>query len=151
MELSRFLNQARLHTYAGGGENGAILWVDGSRELRFALDRFLYRDVYIGYNPFMGEELVWEAGFLRWGMNYFGKVLEETVPASQVYNFLQQALRQAPPDGPCRGPEFFRAGSFTYVDKCHGELDDFTGEEVIYFREQQVYSLIYHGGRLSAG
>ena len=151
MELSQFLNQARRQAYADEEQNGAVLRDDGSKELCFSLDSFLYRDRWMGINPFMGEELVWQAGILVWGMNYFGKVLDETVPASQVDRFLEQVLRQALTDGPCRGPEYFRAGAFTYVDKCHGGLEDFTGEELIYFRDQQVYTLVYHGGSLSAG
>ncbi len=149
MELSQFLIQAKLHTCANQVERGVTFLEDGSKELEYTHDLFRYRDRSYGFNPFLGEELVWEAGSLIWGMNYFGKVIEEIVPVSQVYSFLQQALCMARPDRPYRGPEYFRAGLFTYVDKSHGVLDAFTGEEVIYFRDQQVYHLVYHGGMIA--
>ena len=148
MELNNFLVQAKLNTYASGDGNAEILLEDGSKELIYVLGQLRYRDRYFGANPFIGEELVWEADRLIWGMNYFGQTIEEIVPASQVYNFLQQALRQVRPERPFRGPEFFRAGPYTYVDKSHGVLDAFNGEEVIYFRDQEVYHLVYHGGRM---
>ena len=148
MELNNFLVQAKLNTYASGDGNAEILLEDGSKELIYVLGQLRYRDRYFGANPFIGEELVWEADRLIWGMNYFGQTIEEIVPASQVYNFLQQALRQVRPERPFRGPEFLRAGSFTYIDKSLGDLDAFNGEEVIYFRDQEVYHLVYHGGRM---
>jgi hypothetical protein len=149
MELTKFLIEAKLHTYASTRESVENLLEDGSKELTFIQGQLRYRDRFFGVNPLIGEELVWEAGRLIWGMNYFGNALEETVPASQIYNFLQQALRMIRPERPFRGPEFFRAGPFTYVDKSHGVLDAFSGEEVIYFRDQQVYHLVYHGGRMA--
>ncbi|MDD1679308.1 MAG: DUF5680 domain-containing protein [Methanomicrobiales archaeon] len=150
MELSQFLIQAKQNIYASKEESGVTFLDDGTKETIYTGDRFHYRDRSFGFNPFIGEQLVWEAGRLIWGMNYFGKAIEEMVPASQVYTFLQQALYMARPDRPYRGPEYFRAGPFSYVDKSHGVLDDFTGEEVIYFRDQQVYHLVYHGGRIDA-
>jgi hypothetical protein len=149
MELSHFLIQAKLSTYAN--EAGAIENVleDGFKELEYTEEQYRYRDRYFGSNPFIGEELVWENGRLVWGMNYFGKALEDAIPVSQVYSFLKQALRLAHPDRPFRGPDYFRAGSFTYVDKSNGTVDAFTGEEMIYFRDQQVYCLVYHGGRIA--
>jgi hypothetical protein len=149
MELNQFLIHAKLHTYASMGEETQNLLEDGSRELVFIQGQFRYRDRYSGLNPFIGEELVWEDGRLIWGMNYYGKALEEFVPASQIYSFLRQAILMVRPERPYRGPEFFRAGHFTYVDKSQGELDNFTGEEIIFFRDQQVYHLVYHGGGLT--
>jgi hypothetical protein len=150
MELSQFIIEAKLRTCAGQIESGVALLEESSKEMVYTRDQFRYQNRYYGYNPLIGEELVWELGRLIWGMNYFGKTDEEIVPASQVYSFLQQALCMVRPDRPYRGPEFFRAGPFTYVDKSQGGLDAFRGEEVIYFRDHQVYHLVYHGGRIAA-
>jgi hypothetical protein len=148
MDISQFLVEVRLNVYTGEGDEEGVILEDGCRELAYSLNEFSYRDRSMGFNPFIGEELVWQAGRLYWGMNYFGKVISENVPSSQVLNFLKQAIRQVHSRRPFRGPDYFRAGSFTYVDTSHRVLDSFTGEEVIYFRDQQVYRLVYHGGRL---
>ncbi len=149
MELSRFLIQAKLQSCADQTVSGVTIFEDTRKEMEYTFDRFRYLDRWLGFNPFLGEELVWETGRLVWGMNYYGKALEELVPASQVFSFLKQALGMVRPDRPYRGLEYFRAGPFTYVDKSHGVLDAFTGEEVIYYRDQQVYHLVYHGGRIA--
>jgi hypothetical protein len=148
MELSQFLIQAKLHTYASAREGADNLGEGGSYELAYILDHLCYRHRYFGFNPFIGEELIWQDERLIWGMNYYGKVTQETIPPSQVYSFLRQALHLVRADRPFRGPDYFRAGSFTYVDKSNGVLDAFTGDETIYYRDQQVYHLDYHGGRV---
>ncbi len=146
MQLRQFLIQAKQNTVII--ENLRTRLEDGSIEQVYTEERFRYRSRSYGVNPFIGEELVWEDGILTWGMNYYGSVQEELIPPSQVFNFLSQAQQMARPERPYRGPEFFRAGQFTYIDKSQGDLDGFSGEEIIYFRDQQVYRLIYHGGKI---
>jgi hypothetical protein len=148
MELSQFLIQAKLHTYARPREGADNPGEDGSYELAYIQENLCYRSRYFGFNPFIGGELVWQDERLIWGMNYYGNVAQETVPPTQVYSFLRQALRLVRADRPFRGPDYFRAGSFTYVDRSYGVLDAFTGDETIYYRDQPVYHLVYHGGRV---
>jgi len=59
-ELCRFLVKAKINTYASARE-GAILR-DGSKELVFSEGKWLYRDRYFGFNPFIGEETVFYQG-----------------------------------------------------------------------------------------
>jgi hypothetical protein len=37
-------------------------------------------------------------------------------------------------------------GDFLYQDKSDESVDQFSGEEKIFFREKQIYFLKYHGG-----
>jgi len=148
MELIEFLLKAKLHGYASVGERDETKLESGGKRLCYRAGNFLYQDIYYGNDPFMGEELVWRDGIALWGMNYYGLVLEADVPAGQVYQFLQQAMRQVGSERPFRGPDTFQAGDWDYRDKSQGSLERFSGEETILIKGRLVYRLIYHGGRL---
>jgi len=62
MELSKFLVKAKISTYASEGEANEIVLEDGAKELTFEDGEFKYRDRYYGFNPFVGEEIVWKNG-----------------------------------------------------------------------------------------
>jgi hypothetical protein len=148
MRLEQFLIKAKLHTYAGSGEGGERLLEDGCKELGFQEGEFKYRDRYFGWNPFVGEEVVWQGEQIVWAMNYYGVVLTETVSPSQVYGFLQKALGQVKEDRPFRGPAHWREGDWEYVDESQGAVERFLGVEQILYSGQVVYRLDYHGGKV---
>ena len=146
MELSKFLVKAKISTYASDGEANEIVLEDGAKELTFEDGEFKYRDRYYGFNPFVGEEIVWKDDKIVWSMNYYGKVIYPIVSAKEIYKFLQQAMRQIKEDRPFRGPNNFKSGDFEYIDKSSGDVNDFSGTEKILFKGQEIYRLIYHGG-----
>lgn len=147
MELAQFLVRAKSGAYAsGGGAGQERILEDGFKELVYQAGGFTYRDRYIGYNPFVGEEVVWQAGHLVWAMNYYGLILSERVPAGQVYPFLQHAMQQVKEDRPFRGPRLYQEGDFEYRDESQGTLNSFTGVERILYQGEEVYRLDYHGG-----
>jgi hypothetical protein len=37
-------------------------------------------------------------------MNYYGKIVSEIIPAKDIYQFLQEALKRVTKDKPFRGP-----------------------------------------------
>lgn len=94
MKLVKFIIQAKINTYATVGEIGENILNDGAKELNFKKDEFKYRDRYFGSNPFIGEEIVWRDDKPIWGMNYYGSVIYDTVPAKDVYQFLKKAMQQ---------------------------------------------------------
>jgi hypothetical protein len=145
MELVQFLIKAKNGAYASGAGGESIL-EDGCKELTYQAHDFQYRDRYFGFNPFVGEEVVWQAGELVWAMNYYGLVLSEVVPANEIYTFLQKAMRQVSEERPFRGPRSLKEADFEYQDESQGSLVLFTGTERIYYRHQEVYRLNYHGG-----
>ena len=116
--------------------------------MTFEENGFKYRDRYFGFNPFSGEEVVWKNEELIWSMNYYGKVSSDVVPAKQVYQFLQKAMREITLDRPFRGPSNFKDGDFEYLDENTGTIDCFVGIERILYQGQEIYHLDYHGGQV---
>ncbi|MBY9004255.1 MAG: hypothetical protein KGD73_09815 [Candidatus Lokiarchaeota archaeon] len=149
MELSNFLVKAKINTYANIGERGEKILQDGCKELEYSERNFQYSDRYYGFNPFIGEEVIFDNGEFIWGMNYYGGVSGDQISAIDVYRFLQKAMRLVREDRPYRGPSNYTEGNFEYVDKSEGNLDSFYGFETIFFKGKEVYKLHYHGGMIS--
>ena len=148
MELSNFLVKARINTYASigeGKEDEVRALEDGSIEFVYEENGFRYRDRYFGFNPFIGEEIVWQNGEVIWGMNYYGRITSDVVPEKQVYEFLRKALRQVTEDRPFRGNNF-REGDFEYINESKGTIKSFNGVERVLHKGQEIYRLNYHGG-----
>ena len=145
-QLSKFLVKAKINTYVSSGEGGERILTDGSKQFEFKEKEFKYRDRYFGFNPFIGEEIVWQNEEVVWGMNYYGEIVSEIIPAKNIYQFLQEALKKIPDDKPFRGPDSFKKGDFKYINKIEGIVEKFKGEEIIFYKEQIVYKLNYHGG-----
>lgn len=148
MNLCEFLVRAKVATYASKGEAGERILEDGSKELSCSEAEFSYRDRYYGFDPFVGEEIVWRDGKIAWVMNYYGGTVVSDVPAKDVYDFLKKCLRQVNSSRPFRGPEHFIEGDFEYVDHSYGGVDEFQGKEQIFFGGEEVYRLRYHGGAM---
>jgi len=145
-QLSKFLVKAKINTYASSGEGEEKNLPDGSKELEFEEKEFKYRDRYFGFNPFIGEEIVWQNEKIVWGMNYYGRITSEKIPVKQIYQFLQEALKKVTENKPFRGPDNFKQGDFEYFNKIEGNVENFNGEEKIFHKKQLVYQLRYSGG-----
>jgi uncharacterized protein DUF5680 len=74
MELVEFIAKAKLNSYADSDRVGDVLSAEGAKEFTYTIGSYFYRDKYFGFNPFMGEEMVWWEGQPIWGMNFYGKV-----------------------------------------------------------------------------
>lgn len=145
-KLSKFLVKAKINTYASSGEGGEKILADGSKEFEFVEKGFRYRDRYFGFNPFIGQEVVFQNKKIVWGMNYYGRVVSKVVPPKQIYQFLQEALKKVPQSKPFRGPQRFKRDNFQYFNKVKGTVEKFEGEEKIFYKGKLVYRLVYHGG-----
>ena len=145
-QLSKFLVRAKISTYVSSGEGGEKLLLDGSKEFEFREDELKYRDRCFGFNPFVGQEVVFQNEKIVWGMNYYGEVISKIIPPKQVYQFLQEALRKVSKDEPFRGPWRFKKDNFQYFNKIKGTVEKFEGEEKIFHKRKLLYRLIYHGG-----
>ena len=148
MKLEQFLVKAKTNTYASEGEGSEEILADGSKELTFQENGFKYRDRYFGFNPFIGEEVVWYEDRVIWAMNYYGTVFDKVVPADQAYRFLGKAMRQVKEDRPFRGPHSLKEQDFEYVDEGKGTVESFVGVERILYKGQEIYRLDYHGGSI---
>ncbi|MFH1838622.1 MAG: DUF5680 domain-containing protein [Candidatus Kuenenbacteria bacterium] len=145
-QLSKFLVKAKINTYASSGEGGEKLLPDGSKEFEFREKEFKYRDRYFGFNPFIGQEIVWQKEKVIWGMNYYGKIISKIILTKDIYKFLQEALKKISKDKPFRGPKKFNKNNFKYFNKIKGTIEKFNGEEKIFYKRKLVYKLIYNGG-----
>lgn len=146
MELNEFLVNAKKNSYAGNAKE--LILADGGKELIYEEDKFKYRDRYYGFNPFFGQELVWKNNELIWGMNYYGRAIDDfDISIEEIYSYLKKALLKIPENAPFRGPELLKLGNYLqYINKFYGNVNSFIGQEEIYFIEDPMYNLDYHGG-----
>ncbi|KKT26206.1 MAG: hypothetical protein UW11_C0019G0017 [Parcubacteria group bacterium GW2011_GWA2_43_9b] len=145
-QLNKFLVKAKISTYASSGESEEKLFPDGSKEFEFRKKELKYRDRYFGFNPFLGQEVVFQKGKIVWGMNYYSEIISKIIPPKQVYQFLQRALKKIPDGKPFRGPRRFKKDNFQYFNEVKGVVEKFEGEEKIFYKRKLIYRLIYHGG-----
>ena len=145
-QLIKFLVKAKISTYASSGEERGKILEDGSKEFELKEGILRYRDRYFGYNPFYGQEIVFQKDIPLWGMNYYGKIISKRVLLKNVYKFLQSALKKVKKSYPFRGPKSFKKGNFKYTNKVKGTIKKFEGEETIFFKGEVIFRLIYHGG-----
>jgi len=147
-ELSKFLVKAKINTYAS--DTKAKILRDGSKELVFSEGRLFYRDRYFGENPFIGEEIVFHKDKYIWGMNYHGRAISSKYfSLRDLYAFLREALKRVNEKNPFRGPEKYDEHIFRYVNSVEGNVSKFNGTEKIFYKEIEVYRLLYHGGFIS--
>lgn len=144
--LSTFLVEAKLNTYATKGEAKEKINLNSGKELTFVENNLEYKDIYFGYNPFIGEEIVWKDNEIIWGMNYYGQVISKKVTPAKIYEFLKEALKTVKINAPLRGSSKYKKQNFTYINKIKGEVMSFKGEEKIFYKNMLIYVLTYHGG-----
>jgi len=146
MKIEEFLIEAKINTYASNGEKEEKQLDNGGKELIYKKGEWEYRDIFFGFNPFVGEEIVLNNGKTVWVMNYCGRVISDTDP-KEVYRFLKSAMRLVKIERPFRGPSEFIDNEWRYCDKSFGDINYFDGVEEIYFSKEKVYELKYHGGK----
>jgi hypothetical protein len=147
-----FLLDAKRATYASQGDNASVRpLMTGSRQLEYRDGPFFYRDIYFGVSFFVGQETVYYNEQPVWSMCYSGGVEPSIVSRDNVrtiYAFLRSALRHVSHEYPFRGPKEYSDGVYTYKNAHVGDLEAFSGEEIIYRGNEVMYSLKYGGGFL---
>jgi hypothetical protein len=147
--LLKFLKMARANGY--GGEQPAVVPPTraGWKHYHFEQRRFTYDDEYCGSRYFAGSEVVSTDGKPLWCMNYYGGTFE--IPLETVYGFLRKALAAGCHEKSgalLRGPKLFTSGKWKYTFTGVGGLARFSGNEIVYRDNYQIYSGIVHGGRI---
>lgn len=102
-----------------------------------------FHDNWFGGEPFGGREVVFFQDKPYWMAVYYGK---DSGKADGLIPFLRVALSKPPAELPVRGPQILEQGEFKYINEWKGDLEDFTGEEIIYFKGEEVYRAGYLGG-----
>jgi len=75
-------------------------------------------------------------------MNYIGRTLSEDFQIE----FLTEALLLVPEEHPYRGPLLYDNGDFSYRCTVNGGFHWFSGLEEIFYKNNKVYELVFHGG-----
>lgn len=143
MRLEEFLVQAKKNTYASGNNRVAASRMK-SKDLLYTVDNYTYLDSYFGDSDFSGEEIVYQDDVPIWSMNYIGRVTDEKFK-SEV---LKQALQHVEVSMPYRGPRIFVMDDYTYLCDYNGDINWFSGEEKILYKQTIVYELRFHGGKI---
>ena len=146
-ELKDFLVKAKKSTYAAGDNSPKTVEKDNSTTLIFEDGDWKYHDNYFGGEPYGGREVVFFQNKPIYMMVYYGWVDESVNDLNQAYKVLQGALSLIPEDKPFRGPSKHEQDGFTYTNISEGEIDNFSGEEIIIDENKKgIYKAKYIGG-----
>lgn len=145
-DLREFLVLAKKATYASGNKNIENKEIDGSTSLMFEDGDFQYHDNYFGGEPYGGREVAFYKGRPIYIMVYYGFVKKDADSINDIYSILRKSLSLIPEDYPYRGPKEFEDGNYKYSNKYVGEIDNFSGEEVIEYNGEKIYGAKYIGG-----
>jgi hypothetical protein len=146
--LARFLVAAKLYGYASGDETRIRLLEDGGREVSSRDGDDSYRGRWYGDDQFSGEEVVWHQGRALWSMNFYGATTPGLEVPADFPRFHKSALRRVSAEVPFRGPALYRESDFVYVNDWTGSITEFSGVERVYFKDAEIFRLVYHGGLL---
>ena len=144
--LAKFLQKAKRKTFA------SIIAIprfnpDRSKEYAYKEGDLVYKDRYFGSIVDTGQELVFYKERLVCSMSYRGGMMEGYENLSRkCFSFLKACLREVPLEFPIRGPSSCEKGDLRYQNSWVGDLEDFVGEEKIFWRGEQIYFRNYMGG-----
>jgi len=148
-KLSKFLVKAKINSYVANANN-----VESQRpnfkELAYKEGDFYYRDSYVGYYYFSGQETVYFKNKVVWIMSYNGGMLKKfhnnLLITLQTYSFLKKVLLLVDEEQPYRGPKEFEEGDFKYLNELKGDIKNFKGTEKIFLKGGKIYEVNYIGG-----
>lgn len=145
MEFVEFLIEAKKNTYAASRMSDKLN-KDGSCELIFEKGNYKYVDKYYGYNPFSGQEVIFENNKFFWTLNYYGFIENHLVSEKEIYSFLKKALLKVEERFPFRGPNYYKENDLEYFLDVKGNLERFIGVERIEYKGESIYQGNFHGG-----
>lgn len=147
--LRYFLIEAKKQTYANENVEKQESSRNGSHDHEYSSNNMIYHDTYFGGTNFIGEEVVYLDNKIYWAMNYYGITLDETLGEEAIDSALRPALMLVGEDNnviPIRGPKEFINGEYKYTFEVEGDLDYFSGTEIIYKNDKKIYELKCNGG-----
>lgn len=139
-EIIQFLIKAKQATYAGKGAETTSSR-QGSHDLIYKENDYMYYDTYLGGDKFVGEEALWICEKPYWSMNYAGRVIGNPFSG----DFLKEALLHVPEDMPFRGPSVYENGDYAYRCTIDGDFEWFQGYETISYQSRVIYECHFHG------
>lgn len=149
INIEDFLIEAKKHTYANENVEKVLSARKNSKDYEYKRDNMVYHDTYFGGTNFIGEEVVYVDDKTYWAMNYYGVTLDETLGEEAMDNALRPALMNVGVDKdviPVRGPKEMINGEYKYSFEVIGDINYFSGIEIIYKNNKKIYELKCHGG-----
>ena len=144
-KILSFLIEARKNTYASGKKPKKIANGNVYSIKRGNLE---YRDTFFDQERFFqGQEIIFKNSRPIWSTSYRGAAVEGN-EAKEVFGYLQKILREHSDKVRLLGKKEYSDGNWRYQDKCDGNLDEFFGEEKIYFKEKIAHWMKYFGGEI---
>lgn len=149
INIEDFLIEAKKQTYANENVEKVLSARKNSKDYEYKRDNMVYHDTYFGGTNFIGEEVVYVDDKTYWAMNYYGVTLDETLGEEAMDNALRPALMNVGVDKdviPVRGPKEMINGEYKYSFEVIGDINYFSGIEIIYKNNKKIYELKCHGG-----
>lgn len=149
INIENFLIEAKKQTYANENVEKVLSARKNSKDYEYKRDNMVYHDTYFGGTNFIGEEVVYVDDKTYWAMNYYGVTLDETLGEEAMDNALRPALMNVGVDKdviPVRGPKEMINGEYKYSFEVIGDINYFSGVEIIYKNDKKIYELKCHGG-----
>ena len=151
LKLAEFLVRAKKNAYAGGGKEISPQR-PGFREMEYKEGDWYYRDSFTGFFQAPGQEVVYHKDKPVWAMAYSGGMKKEfhgdVELAQKTFGFLIKCLSQVKENEPFRGPRNFSEGDFSYQMTVNGDINDFSGEEKIFYQGKEVFRQFFIGGMI---
>lgn len=145
-QLRQFLIYCGKEGYAAIQDEDEIREEDQSTSITLTQGPWKFHDNYFGGEPYGGREVVFYQDKPVWIMTYYGRVNEDVQELKPVYHHLKKALALIPDEAPYRGPKELIEGDLRYENNWQGDIDNFSGEELIYQSNKKVYFAKYIGG-----
>lgn len=109
--------------------------------------RYKVIDRYSGDENFIGQTIYYLNGEPKYGLNYYGLVIDKKFKTREVYAFLKKTLIVG--SSKYRGLNGYKEDKWLYKNKYTEKRGFVEGEEKIYFNKKLIYILVYHGGKVN--
>lgn len=143
--LKQFLVKFNEAGFASDNRNMWTKELDGSTSITYENGEYMAHDNFFGGEPYGGREVIFLNNKPSWMMVYYGWVVEG-FDKNEVYKALRNALMNQPKDFPVRGPKEIEFEGFVYKNNWEGDVERFSGKEVIMKNNEIVYEADYMGG-----
>lgn len=143
--LKQFLIYSAQHGY-GNDSRVERKEADGSSTIEVTSEDFKMSDNYFGGEPYGGRTIVSCGGQPTWIMVYYGGVVGNILGIDTIYPYLKKQLLNPDAKMPVRGPMNNINDKFEYKLSVKGNLEEFSGFEEIFYKDELVFKTTIAGG-----